>query len=163
MKLPLFLTALFALVQFASADLIPAQVVRIVDGDTIICSTASLPSVRVRLANIDAPEIKQRGGPEAKAVLSGMILDKPVILDAFPIDKFGRTVAVVLSNSADINQLMIQNGNAWVLARYFRASETRSLSAYLQTEFNARTLRRGLWNDPSPVAPWDYRNEGKKP
>ena len=64
-------------------------VARVIDGDTIEVS-----SVRIRLWGIDAPELSDRGGGEAKAFLDGLLLGKTVRCKPRDKDRYGRIVAM---------------------------------------------------------------------
>ena len=69
------------------------DVYRVVDGDTFDC----FPVGRVRLADINAPELNTPGGPEAKKALTGLVLYKRVYLDVddrYVMDRYNRVVAV---------------------------------------------------------------------
>ncbi len=62
-----------------------AVVERIVDGDTFIACTSvgldSYPFVAIRLLGVNAPELREAGGPESKAFLEGLLpLGAPVLL-----------------------------------------------------------------------------------
>jgi hypothetical protein len=52
----------------------------------------------------------------------------------------------------DVSLALVQAGLAWHFLRY---SEDPKLAA---AEREARTAHRGLWADPSPVAPWSFRH-----
>ena len=52
---------------------------------------------------------------------------------------------------------MIATGNAWHYAAY----STDSSLAALQSQAQAQRL--GLWAQPNPTPPWDYRKNGQKP
>jgi len=48
---------------------------------------------------------------------------------------------------------MVRDGFAWRYVRYDKAGE------FTDAEREAREKRRGLWADPNPVPPWEYRRE----
>lgn len=94
-----------------------ATLVRVIDGDTIICDidlgfymTARMP---VRLAHINAPEHNAVGGSEATAHLKTILGDGKLLLKTFkPHDKYGRYLAEVFCDGNNINQIMIADGHA---------------------------------------------------
>ena len=77
------------------------RVTRVIDGDTF--ETAKGP---VRLANVDAPELHNRGGSEAKRDLEGIIGGKDVSIEVVAHDSYGRPVAEVKIGSWSINKAM---------------------------------------------------------
>ncbi|MFQ5909414.1 MAG: thermonuclease family protein [Thermoplasmata archaeon] len=71
-----------------------ATVTRVIDGDTFVA--ASLGAVR--LADIDTPEVGQRGSQEALAFLTALVINRVVHLDVDDLhvtDVYDRLVAVV--------------------------------------------------------------------
>lgn len=128
------------------------KVVGVSDGDTITILTADKKEIRIRLANIDAPEKKQAFGMAAKEAMSGLIYGKTVEVRPQTVDKYGRTVAVVLMNGVDVNALMVTKGLAWVYVKY---NQDPSLVAL---EAEARESKRGLWADDNPIPPWEWRS-----
>ena len=68
---------------------------RVIYGDTIEVEDDSGIRTRIRLRNVNAPELHQPGGPEAKDALSAKLLGKRVSLKAYARDRYGRTVATV--------------------------------------------------------------------
>ena len=87
-----------------------AYVTRVVDGDTFDTSTAG----RIRLANINAPEIGTPEGQSAKAYLKQLIEGQQVTIQPVAKDYYGRTVANVwrFSDRLNVNQAMIDSGHA---------------------------------------------------
>lgn len=71
------------------------RVVAVPDGDTIVVRDGQGNDVRVRLYGIDAPELHQRGGEQARAVLMRMVMGRPVYLVTIDRDAYGRDVAHV--------------------------------------------------------------------
>ena len=72
----LFLTVLSA----CSSEKDNCRVVGISDGDTLTCLTKGNKQVKVRLAEIDAPEKKQAFGQKSKKALSDMVYLRDVRL-----------------------------------------------------------------------------------
>lgn len=146
-----FVLALFA--GAASAGTLPCHVVGVADGDTIHCLTAEKQQIRVRLAEIDAPESKQAFGNVSKQSLSGLVFDRDVNLSITDQDKYGRYVAHVFVDGKNVNLVQVQTGMAWVYRQYSRSPE------FADAESRARSARLGLWVDPQPVAPWLFRRK----
>src|SRR5437016_2377084 len=63
---------------FQTEQQLNAMVVRVVDGDTVVVVDQSSATSRIRLKSIDAPESSQAFGPEAKANLTELSLNKDV-------------------------------------------------------------------------------------
>ena len=135
-----------------SSPMLPGVVVGIVDGDTADVQLAS-GMIRIRFHGIDAPEMGQAFGKEAKARLSGLVYGRDVLLEPYEQDRYDRLVARMWIGERDINAEMIQSGLAWVYRRY--ADDP----AYCAHEKAARDLRRGLWQaaPQAAVAPWEWR------
>lgn len=128
------------------------RVVGVSDGDTITVLTNDRRSLRVRLAEIDAPESSQDFGQRSKQALSDLCFGKPAKVMLGTTDQYGRTLSRVACNGVDAQSHMVANGMAWVYERY---AEDKSLYA-LQDQ--AKQERRGLWSHPSPIPPWQYRS-----
>ena len=141
-------------------------VVGISDGDTLTArchsaTDANAQMVKVRLAEVDAPERHQPFGSRSRQSLASMCMRqnaevRPVAARG-GLDVYGRTVAHVSCNGVDANSEQVRSGMAWVFDRYVT---DRRLYA-LQDE--ARAERRGLWADVKPVAPWEWRRSSTTP
>ena len=137
----------------AAADLV-GQVVGVKDGDTLVMQVNGA-DIAVRLAEIDAPEGKQAFGHRARHALEQLALGRQARAIPQTTDRYGRTVARVYLGAVDVSQAMVRLGYAWVFDKY-----VTDKSLYpLQDE--ARAARRGLWNDPHAIPPWDYRAQSK--
>lgn len=132
------------------------RVVGVHDGDTVTCLDESNQQQKVRLAEIDAPEIGQDYGKVSREALAEMVFGKTVDVTEDGKDRYGRWIGHLSSNGVDVNRQMIATGNAW---HYVDYSRDTSLAA-LQTQ--AQSQRLGLWAQPSPVAPWDFRKSGQQ-
>lgn len=129
-----------------------ATVIGISDGDTLTVMSKGHP-LKVRLANIDAPEKKQPFGARSKQSLSDLCFGREATLDLDKKDRYGRTVAVVHCGGVNANVAQVRRGMAWVYPQY---NHDPSLPAI---ETAARSSRVGLWSDPEPMEPWLFRKE----
>ncbi|ELZ4142070.1 thermonuclease family protein [Salmonella enterica] len=127
-------------------------VIAILDGDTIDVLIDRQP-VRVRLAQIDAPEKRQAFGTRSRQALSALVFRQSVTVADAGRDRYGRVLGTVYVSGVNVNAEMVRQGMAWVYRQY---ATDRSLFAL---EDEARAGRRGLWADPSPVPPWQFRRQ----
>ncbi len=79
------------------------RVTRVIDGDTFMTDGRKNP---IRLANVDAPERKERGGPAATRALRGLIGGETVSIDTVARDTYGRAVANVKVGRQSVNKAM---------------------------------------------------------
>lgn len=132
---------------------IQGKVIRVLDGDTIEVLQDKKP-VRIRLANIDAPEKKQAFGRWSANQLKALLAGQSVTVSYTQTDRYDRIIGhVFTTNGTDASRFMVQSGAAWVYERY---NVDESLPA-LQRE--AQEQKRGLWADPKPVPPWEWRHK----
>lgn len=129
------------------------RVTGVVDGDTIDVLTHDKETIRIRLEGIDAPEKSQAFGTAAKTALSTAVFSKPVMVIVNGKDKYKRTLGTIHANGIDVNKAMVSDGFAWHYKKY---NSDQSLAA---AEKFAQEGRKGLWRDPNPVPPWDWRNK----
>jgi endonuclease YncB( thermonuclease family) len=128
------------------------EVVRILDGDTLEVLHNQHPE-RIRLSGIDCPEKGQAYGNNAKHAASDLAFGKEVTLQTHGLDKYGRTIAdVLLPDGTNVNHTLVKNGWCWWYRKY--APRDTVLEGL---EKDAREGREGLWADPQPVPPWEWR------
>jgi endonuclease YncB( thermonuclease family) len=144
-----------AQVETAGRQILEARVVGVSDGDTIRVLHDRM-EMRVRLWGIDAPESRQPYGTRAKQHLSGLIYGTDVRLEVLDRDRYGRIVARVFADGADVGLLMVEAGLAWHYERY--APDDVELA---EAQVRARRQGRGLWHEPSAVPPWRWRATGR--
>lgn len=141
-------------------DQIPAEtkckVVAILDGDTFNCLTAENKQIKVRLKEIDAPEKKQDFGQASKQALSSLIYSQQVTVKAKATDKYGRYLGEVFVNDKNVNKLMVYNGFAWAYREYLDDQD------YLRLQELAKQQKLGLWQQPNPIYPSDFRHGENK-
>lgn len=142
---------------------ITGKVVSIADGDTITILTAEKKQVKIRFNGIDAPERGQPFGTKSKEFVSGQIGEKTVRVVTHGEDRYGRTIGDVYARpetqdgsnpEVNVNVLTVANGYAWHYVRY--APDNKELA---DGEKQAREKKLGLWADPAPIAPWDWRKQ----
>lgn len=131
------------------------RVVGVADGDTITVLTDGRESIGVRLAEIDAPEKSQAFGQRSKESLSDMVFGKTVRVEQQDVDRYGRVVGRVFIGGTDVNAEQVRQGMAWVYRQYLRDT------TLLTVEQEARAAKRGLWSNPNPTPPWEYRHGGQ--
>ncbi len=137
------------------------DLVNVQDGDSFRLRLPTGQAVRVRLAAIDAPELGQPHGEQARDALAALLRHGPLRLDAYKTDPFGRYVANVSTPEGDVGLAMVQAGDAWHFTRYAREQLPSDRQRYAQAQRDAQRARRGLWAEPRPVAPWDHRRQGR--
>ena len=129
------------------------QVVGVLDGDTIELLHDKTIAERIRLNGIDCPEKGQPFGKRAKQATSGLAFGNTVTLQTYGPDKYGRTIAdVFLPDGRMLNEELVREGWCWWYRKY-APSDTR----LEKLEADAREAKIGLWQDPNPIPPWEWR------
>ncbi|HEC1546005.1 TPA: thermonuclease family protein [Campylobacter upsaliensis] len=135
------------------------KVSKVIDGDTIelLAKTSKenpynhITKLKIRLYGIDAPELKQAYGKEAKEYLSALVLKQEVSLIIENKDKYERIVGTIFLKGKDINKEMVKNG-------YAHAYESFS-KKYLAEQADAKMFKLGLWQDEKAVKPSEFRRK----
>ena len=135
----------------AQAEL--ARVTRVIDGDTIEV-TLSGKTESVRLYGIDSPEKKQAYGLSAKDFVEQFVGGKVVNITPLDTDRYGRTVAIVMLGTQNLQEQLILAGYAWVYPQYCKKS---FCTAWSTLQGISAGNRVGLWAQPAPVRPWEWR------
>jgi endonuclease YncB( thermonuclease family) len=157
----LFLIGIFTLLSIAHAGSITGKVIGVMDGDTIEVLDATKTPHRIRLEGIDAPEKAQPFGNRSKQHLSDLVFGKQVEVQFNKTDKYGRTVGKVLASGKDANLEQVRAGFAWHYKEYQKEQSASDRVAYADAETAARAHKLGLWLDPKPMPPWEWRHGGK--
>jgi endonuclease YncB( thermonuclease family) len=134
------------------ASVLIGKVVAVKDGDSIIVLDARNVQHEVRLVAGDAPEHDQAFGSRAKQALGGKVFGKRVRVEWTERDKHDRILGKVMFGNRWINREMIAEGYAWHYKQYSSDPELA------KAEERARKRKLGLWTDPQPEAPWDFRH-----
>lgn len=161
MKNFLVLVLILVVTVCAHADVILGKVVRVADGDTLTVLDAQMQQHKIRLAGIDAPERRQAFGQRSREFLASLVAAQQVEVETEKTDKYGRSVGKVLLQGRDVNLAVVAAGLAWHYKEYESEQGPSDRMLYANAEQEARNLRKGLWADPYPEAPWDWRHKGR--
>jgi endonuclease YncB( thermonuclease family) len=133
------------------------RVVGVQDGDTITVMDSSSANHRIRLLGIDAPEKGQAFGTQSKQNLSDAVFNKVVTIEWSKHDRYRRIVGKVLLNGRDVCLDQVTAGMAWHYKYYQDDQTPEDQQLYAAAEVAARASKVGLWIDPNPLPPWDFR------
>lgn len=109
-----------------------------------VCKESTLPNVTKPSAH----------GPNRTWRDSG----KQVTLDCIKGESYGRLVCKVLVGGADVCLQQIKDGLAWHYKQFEMEQTSGDRKLYADAENTARAEKIGLWSDPHPMPPWDFRH-----
>lgn len=151
---------------------IEGMVTKVSDGDTIQVTDNLGTKVKVRMYGMDTPETEKSNkktgrvskpgqpyGEEAFHALQQKVNRQNVRLDVMTIDRYGRTVSIVWLGDRNINKEMVSDGWAWAYRQYLDRAHA---SGYITAEEQARSAKKGLWQQNNPQPPWEFRKSLKK-
>lgn len=140
--------------------IIRGTVTKVSDGDTVIIRPFSGKLLKCRLYGIDAPEVphnKKQAQPYGRAAdreLNNLVLHSTVDITLTGDSSFDRKICIIRKSGVDINREMVKRGYAWAYREYLKGPY---ISEYIDAENEARTMRRGLWQQANPIPPWEFR------
>ncbi len=126
------ITAVLCVPSLAFPATLQAKVVEVQSGNALVVSNISRP-IRIRLKAVVPPENGQPFSEAAREHLKVLVFNKSVSVEYTHLAE-GFLEAKVFLNGIDMGS-----------------------DLYAQCEQAARNEKRGLWQDPSPVAPWEFR------
>jgi endonuclease YncB( thermonuclease family) len=141
----------------AAAAILHGEVLRVKDGDSLMLYRPDVKRTsEIRLAGIDAPELAQPWGLQARSALRRKVEGRAVRVEVTDRDRYGRLVGRVWVGPTYVNAYMTQLGHAWAFDRYLKDRRIR------QGQELARREKRGLWalppEDRLPPPTWRDRN-----
>jgi len=131
------------------------EVVTIADGDSFTLSKNNRKET-FRLYGIDCPEKTQPFAGKARTFTTTMLNEGAIRVKAVEKDTYGRTIAWVYSDTLCLNEALLENGLAWHYTYFSSDAELAAL------EKQARDHKSGLWSEPDPVPPWEFRHRKKQ-
>ena len=150
---PLFILVCFALLfinmAFGQAD--NCYIIKVIDGDSFTAIYMG-KIIHCRLAMIDAPELKQSFGINARDSLAAMIVGRTGYLSLNGEDKYHRQLVRLFIHNKDVEELMLLKGLAWL----YNKDDTMGL-----LESAAQLNGYGLWACKRRIPPWQYRRLSK--
>ena len=120
---------------------------RVIDGDTYIIN-----NTKVRLFGVDAPELKQEFGLEAKEFVEHLILHKRVLVVLKSKDRYNRQVAEIYINGSNLAYILLENGMVW---NYYQFSKSNLMESKQQF---AKYNKIGLWKYDA-INPKEFRRK----
>lgn len=145
---------------------VEGRVVAVSDGDTIKVLDETNQSIKIRLAGIDAPERDQPFGNASRKHLENMVAGEQVRVESIKHDRYGRVLGKVWVRPSDcsrcgktlnVNHAQILSGMAWWYRYYASDQSEEDRGRYESAEQEARARGWGLWAEPQPIPPWDWR------
>lgn len=141
--------------------IITGTVVRVYDGDTVTVKLANGSKRNVRLAGIDAPEIRghQPFYQAARDYLAFAALGKTVTVTLIGRDtKWKRDLGIVRLGDEDLGLRQLQAGYAWFFRQYGKSLSEADRARYDQAERDAQASKLGLFGARhKQVPPWRWR------
>lgn len=133
----------------------------VIDGDTVAVRGWQQ---RVRLANIDAPEMSHGYGKpgqpysvQATRWLTERVQNQAgVSIRCVDEDRYGRPVCDLYRSGHHVNKELVRAGLAWANTASQRYLRDRDVLAAQQ---EAREARRGLWSVAGATEPWRWRHQ----
>ena len=165
--LPRSAASITSIISGNESEIITLHVSRVIDGDTfeghldnggnpgVNPWMVQITKIVVRINGIDAPERGQFYGDVATLHLQWLISGKAVGLKLKQKDSYGRWIATVYQDDADIGAEMLKEGLAW------HYKEHDSNQEYSRLESAAKQAGLGLWSDDQAIAPWEWRRMSK--
>lgn len=144
---------------------LPGRVLHVVDGDTLILDVRG-GHYRVDLADIDAPELNQPWGGSAADQLRQAVTGAFLVVEAADIGR-NQVIGRITLRERDIALDLLASGLAWSTVPTDDLTsiapgggqDPLSTHPYTRAEARARAARIGLWSEPKPVAPWEWRRQ----
>ncbi|WP_159998895.1 thermonuclease family protein [Roseomonas sp. 18066] len=137
----------------AAAHEAAGRVIYVHDGNSLTLLLPDQRRLRLRLADIDAPELDQPFGEHARQALTALAWQQDAIALVTGIDERERPIGKLFIAGREAGQVMLRLGAAWVARR------EREDPLLLGIEAEARRAGRGLWSlpDGARLTPWEWR------
>lgn len=135
---------------------------KVYDGDTLHVIDGDGAKHKIRMAYIDAPEMKQAYGTRSRDNLRAAAEGRKVSVRVFDTDRYQREVAQVSVGKTDLNLMQVEDGAAWHYKSYAKEQQDKAdFADYADAQIQAERERKGLWKAKNPQAPWAYRRAGR--
>jgi endonuclease YncB( thermonuclease family) len=152
----LLISAFLLATTAANAATLYGKVESVDEGDVLTVSNLNR-SIKIRLLGIDAPEKDQPLAEESRLHLATLVLNKFIVVHYTGLGQNGFILGRVVLDEMDVCAQMLRDGVAWYDANNAARLSPQEQNLYAASAQAARTELRGIWNNPTPVAPWDFR------
>lgn len=143
----------------AGAQALHGRVVSVDAGDSVTLLDASGREQRIGLSAIDAPEQKQSFFARSRDNLARWTLRRDVTVERCGKDVDGHPTGTIFVDGHDVNLEQVRAGYAWWTPSAASNQSQDERDVYQQAEQAARNRKLGLWADPEPVPPWEWRTK----
>jgi endonuclease YncB( thermonuclease family) len=133
------------------------RVIGVHDGDSLTLLDGSRHQHKIRLNGIDAPELGQPYGQASRRALLQQAVRRKATAHCIKTDAYGRQICQVTVDELDLALHQLGSGMAWYFGRYRRDLPQDLQQQYEATEQHSRQDSTGLWSQPSPMPPWQWR------
>ena len=130
----------------AAQRAVTAKCIKVIDGDTIVFK-CDKREMTVELEGVDAPELGQPWGKEVRSFVRDLLQGRELEVEIVEAGN-GHGTARVVVGGCDLSRLLAERGLAW-------ATDAGELEALTE---KAKSLPCGIWLDPEPVPPWEFRD-----
>ena len=154
----LTMTLLFMLLMPSWCSAWQGKVIFVLDGDSIKVLHNGREE-EVRLYGIDSPEKDQAYGQKARDLTRALVAGRKVEVQTKDVDSYGRTVGLVYVDGSNLNEQIVRNGYAWVYPHFCEESFCHQWSLF---EAEARNQKKGMWNEPGIIPPWQWRHQNEQ-
>ncbi|MBQ3774989.1 MAG: thermonuclease family protein [Ruminobacter sp.] len=126
-------------------------VIAVLNGNLFHCVDSKDQKHLIKMADIEAPELGQPYGPEAKEYLKELIYDDKIAVK-IKGNRDGAILGELYHKKQNANREMIRKGLAW-------SDRNNKDSMYLRLERDAHSNGTGLWSDHDAVYPAVFREK----
>ena len=86
-----------------------------------------------------------------------LIKDKVIIVKGKTYDKYGRLLGTIYIDGMNVNEMMVQTGNAW----WYESFDSKN-SKVRDLQIKAKEGKLGLWKNPNAIEPEEYRRKERE-
>lgn len=135
-----------------------ANLKRVIDGDSVMVTTADGQETEIRVWGIDAPEFGAPFSRQSTRGLKRLLRGHTLLVEPVTFDRYNRLVAEIFAGGVNSGIALVDSGLAWVYRRYNNRRD------YIDAQRRAVSSTRGLWSDPaaSSMPPWEWRKLNKR-
>ncbi len=138
---------------FASPEVISGKVISVIDGNTIEFKTSDNETFKFVLSGIDAPELNQEFGEEAKKLLEKILSGETASILIEGKDRLGNRVgSLIYKKNKDPRLDLLEKGLAWT-------AERNPKPEFEIIKEAAKSQEKGLWAQSNPIPPWTFRRQ----